>query len=141
MKTSKKKHFTTNRSIYTSHRHFDVLWSFILYILQRFVLFLKHSHYAYTPPYIHKTLPTLGNEKEQKQTEFYKKSSGNLIFLQATKNLKIIYFTCLTGRVLQNKVTPLKTVSSCKKSENFYKRFWRQTYKCTNGKTDKQKNR
>ena len=25
----------------------------------------KNSHYAYTPPYMHKTLPTLGNEKEQ----------------------------------------------------------------------------
>ena len=26
---------------------------------------LKNSHYAYIPPYMHKTLPTLGNEKEQ----------------------------------------------------------------------------
>ena len=36
LKTSKKKkknHFTTNISIYTSHRHFEVLCSFILYIL------------------------------------------------------------------------------------------------------------
>ena len=28
-------------------------------------LSLKNSHYAYIPPYMHKTLPTLGNEKEQ----------------------------------------------------------------------------
>ena len=42
-------------------------------------------------------LPTLGNEKEQKQIEFYEKSSGELIFSGATKNLKIIYFTGPTG--------------------------------------------
>ena len=63
------------------------------------------SHYAYIPPYMHKTLPTLGYEKEQLQTKFQEKSSGKLIFLQATKNLKMIYFTRPTGRVL--KVTPL----------------------------------
>ena len=85
-----------NKQIY-GQRHFYVLWSFILYILQRFVLSLKHNHYAYTPPYMHKTLPTLGNEKEQKQIEFYEKSSGELIFSGATKNLKIIYFTGPTG--------------------------------------------
>ena len=50
---------------------------------------------------MHKTLPTLGNEKEQLQIKFYKKSSGKLIFLQATKNLKIFYFTHLTGQVLK----------------------------------------
>ena len=50
---------------------------------------------------MHKTLPTLGNEKEQKQIKFYEKSLGKLIFSQATKNLKIIYFTCLSGRVLK----------------------------------------
>ena len=29
----KSVNFTTSRSIYTGHRHFEVLWSFILYIL------------------------------------------------------------------------------------------------------------
>ena len=61
----KNIYFTRNISIYTGHRHFEVLLSFILYILQRFVLSLKNSHYAYIPLYMHKTLPTLGNEKEQ----------------------------------------------------------------------------
>ena len=83
------------------HTHFEVLWSFILYILQRFVLSLIQSDYPYIPPYMHKTLPTLGNEKEQKQIKFYEKSLAKLIFSQATKNLKIIYFTCLSGRVLK----------------------------------------
>ena len=46
---------------------------------------------------MHKTLPTLGNEKEQQQIKFYEKSSGELIFSQATKNLKLIYFTHPTG--------------------------------------------
>ena len=50
---------------------------------------------------MHKTLPTLGNEKEQQQIKFYQKSLGELIFSQATKNLKIIYLTCPTGRVLK----------------------------------------
>ena len=48
-----------------------------------------------------KTLPTIGNEKEQWQIEFYNKSLGKMIFLRATKNLKIIYFTSLTWRVLK----------------------------------------
>ena len=73
MTTSKKSiHFTTDISIYMSHKHFEVLWSFILHILQRSVLSLKNSHYAYIPPYMHKTLLTLGNEKEQWQIKFYK---------------------------------------------------------------------
>ena len=50
---------------------------------------------------MHKTLPTLGNEKEQKQIKFYKKLSGEFIFSRATRNLKIIYFTHPTGQVLK----------------------------------------
>ena len=46
--------------------------------------------------YLFKTLPTIGNEKEQKQIKFYDKSLGKLIFSRATKNLKIIYFISLT---------------------------------------------
>ena len=56
-----------------------------------------HSHYAYIPPYVHKTLPTLEIEKEQQQIKLYKKLSGELIFLRANKNLKQFYFTCPTG--------------------------------------------
>ena len=26
---------------------------------------IKNSHYTYIPPYMHETLPILGNEKEQ----------------------------------------------------------------------------
>ena len=29
------------------------------------LLSLKNSHYTYIPPCMHKTLPTLGNEKEK----------------------------------------------------------------------------
>ena len=59
MKTSKKNiHFTPNISLYTGHRHFQVLQ-----IVK--VCFFKNSHYAYILPYIHKTVETLGNEKEQ----------------------------------------------------------------------------
>ena len=95
MNTSKKKTFISQQiDLYIGHRYFNVSRSFILYILQRSVLSLKHNHYAYTSPYMHKTLQTLENEKEQKQIEFYEKSSGKLIFSsQAIKSLKIIYFT------------------------------------------------
>ena len=61
-----KKHINfCSKHIYTGHRRFEVLWSFILYIFWRFVLSLKTSHYAYVPPFMHKPLPTLGNKKEQ----------------------------------------------------------------------------
>ena len=44
---------------------------------------------------MYKTLPTLGNEKEQQEIKFYGKSLGEFIFLWATKNLKMFYFTRL----------------------------------------------
>ena len=94
MKTSKKPiHFITYVSIRAGCRHFKVWWGFILHILYRFILSLKNIHFAYIPLYMHKTLRTLGNEKEQQQIKFYKKSLGELIFWRATKNLKIFYFT------------------------------------------------
>ena len=49
---------------------------------------------------MHKTLPTLGTEKERSEIKFYIKSSGEFFFSRATKNLKIFYFTRPTGRVL-----------------------------------------
>ena len=83
-------HFITNISIYTIT---DILkiYEVILYILQRFVLSLKNSDYAYAyiSPYMNKTLSTLGNEKEQQQIKFYEKLLGELIFSRATKNLKM----------------------------------------------------
>ena len=42
---------------------------------------------------MHKIIQTLGNKKEQRQTKFYEKPLGELIFSQATKNLKMFYFT------------------------------------------------
>ena len=54
---SEKKpiHFIANISAYSSHRH---VWTKVSSVF-------KNSHYAYIPPYMHKALPTLGNEKEQ----------------------------------------------------------------------------
>ena len=46
-------------------------------------------------------LPTLGHEEEQQQIKFYKKSLGELIFSQLTKNLKMFYFTRPAGQVLK----------------------------------------
>ena len=62
MKHQKRNiHLTTNISIYTCYRHFEVL--FCTYCKGFFVF--QTSHYAYIPPYMLKTLPTLENEKEQ----------------------------------------------------------------------------
>ena len=46
---------------------------------------------------MHKTLPTLGNEKEQNQIKFSKKLLGEMIFLWATENLKMFNFTRPNG--------------------------------------------
>ena len=46
---------------------------------------------------MNKPLPTLGNEKEQQQIEFYEKLSEELIFSRVAKNLKMFYFTLPTG--------------------------------------------
>ena len=34
---------------------------------------MGYSHYAYIHLYMHKTLPTLGNEKDQQRIKFYEK--------------------------------------------------------------------
>ena len=48
----------------------------------RFAFSLKDSYYAYLPPHLNKTLPTLGNEKKKK-TENYilQKIVGRVDFL------------------------------------------------------------
>ena len=60
----KKINLTTNISMYMGHRHF-VKFCFVHIVKISFVF--KNSHYAYIPPYMHKILPTLGNEKEKHQ--------------------------------------------------------------------------
>ena len=63
MKTWRKKKIITNTSIYTITailKFYEVL--FCTYCKG---LFLKNSYYAYVPPYMNKTVPTLGNEKKQ----------------------------------------------------------------------------
>ena len=76
MKISKKNSFISQETeLYI--RVTDIL-KFYEVLLQRFVLSLKHSYYAYIPSYMHKTLPTLGSDKEQ--ISFYEKVSGKLIF-------------------------------------------------------------
>ena len=105
-------HFTTN----IGHRHFEVLWSFILFILWRFVLSFKSRHYAYIPPPMHKSLPTLGNKKEQQRIKFYEKSSGELIFLRTTKNFKWSISLARLSKWSKSKVTPLAAIT-----ENYQK--------------------
>ena len=125
------------------HRHFlKVLWSFILYILQRFVFSLKHSHYAYIPPYMHKTLPTLGKEKKQKQIEFYeklsddKKSQNNLFHLPAwvsVQKVRLHHCILIYGSRKSWKFHPQTLVAEIwvLKYEKFYKlRNWLDKWQC-----------
>ena len=98
-----EKKTVTSLQIYLYIRS-QAFWSFMKFYFVHIVkvsLSLKNSYYAYIPPYMNKTLPTLGNEKEQQQIKFYEKMSGELIFSRATKYLKMFYFTRPTGRVLK----------------------------------------
>ena len=65
MKTLEKKHSFHNKHIYIIWIT-DILEFYkVLFCTYRKVLSLKNSRYAYIPPYMYKTLPTLRNEKEQ----------------------------------------------------------------------------
>ena len=104
MKTSEKKHSFHNKHTYIYRP--QTFWSFMnfyfvhTYCKDLFCLW-KNSHYAYILLYLHKTLPTLENEKEQWQIRFSKKLLGKLIFLRVTKNFKMFYFTHTTAWVLK----------------------------------------
>ena len=64
MKTSKKPiHFTTDISIFMGHKHFEVYE--VLFCTYCIGLVFKKQSLCLYSPYIHKTLLTLGNEKEQ----------------------------------------------------------------------------
>ena len=98
-----EKKTVTSLQIYLNIRS-QAFWSFMKFYFVHIVkvcFVFKNSYYAYIPPYMNKTLPTLGNEKEQQQIKFYEKMSGELIFSRATKYLKMFYFTRPTGRVLK----------------------------------------
>ena len=79
----KEKTFISQQtSIYTDHhRHFEVLLSFILYILQGVFLSLKTSHCAYIPPYMHKAPTTLGNDRQNNSKLNFTKNVGQFDFL------------------------------------------------------------
>ena len=59
---------------------------------------------------MHKTLPTLENEKEQYQIKFHEKSSGKLIFLRATKNRKCSISLPRLGKCSKSKAAQLYNI-------------------------------
>ena len=71
-------HFTTDISvnIYGLQIFSSFMQFYFVHIVKVCFVF-KNSRYAYIPPYMHKTLPTLGNEKEQSQIKFYKNPRAN----------------------------------------------------------------
>ena len=97
MKMLKKKTFISQQT-YLYIRVTYILKFHFVHIAKVCSIF-RNSCYA---QYLHKPLPTLGTEKEQQQIKIHEKSSGELIFSRTIKNLKIFYFTRLTGRVLKN---------------------------------------
>ena len=89
---------------------------YFVYIVKVCFVSKKNNNYAYIPSYAHKTLSILGNEKEQLQIKFYKKSWDKLIFLWATKNLKMFYFKMFS----KSKVTPPENVVFKEQFKIFY---------------------
>ena len=87
----KKKSFH-NKHIYTcGSQTFRSFMKFYFGHIVKICFVFKNIHYIHITLYMHRTLPTLGNEKEQQQINFYEKSSGKLIFSRDTKNLWMIF--------------------------------------------------
>ena len=98
--TTKNKNKNVHKQIYIGVTDISKFYEVFVHIVKVDSGFKKQRFWFYYL-YIHETLPTLGNEKEQKQIKFWEKSLGELIFSWATKYLKMFYFTCLTGRVFK----------------------------------------
>ena len=69
----KKPHSFHNQQIciYRSQTFWSFMKFHFVHIVKVYFVF-KNSNYAYIPPYIHKTLPALVNEKEQQKLHFMK---------------------------------------------------------------------
>ena len=68
---------------------------------------LKNSYYVYIPPYMNKTLPTLGNEKENKKLKFTKNCCTSWFSLGRLKISKCSISLTLMGKCSKSKVRPL----------------------------------
>ena len=68
-----------------------------VYIYTLYNIYIIYILYIYIYICLYEILLTLGYEKKQQQIKYYEKSLDELIFSRATKNLKMVYFTCLTG--------------------------------------------
>ena len=96
----KKKKTPVHKQIYIGVTDISKFYEVFVHIVKVDSVFKKQRFCLYSL-YMHETLPTLGNEKEQKQIKFWEKWLGELIFSWATKYLKMFYFTCPTGRVFK----------------------------------------
>ena len=61
-----------SQQIYGSQTFWSFMKFYFVHIIH-YVHILKNSYYAYILPYMHESLLTLGNEKEQQQIKFYEK--------------------------------------------------------------------
>ena len=96
----KKKKKNVHKQIYIGVTDILKFYKVFVHIVKVDSVFKKQRFCLYSL-YMHETLPTLGNQKEQKQIKFWEKSLGELIFSWATKYLKMFYFNCPTGRVFK----------------------------------------
>ena len=87
----KKKSFH-NKHIYTcGSQTFRSFMKFYFGHIVKICFVFKNIYYIHITLYMHRTPPTLGNEKEQQQINFYEKSPGKLIYSRDTKNLWMIF--------------------------------------------------
>ena len=67
-----------SRQIYRSETFLSFMKFYFVHIVH-YVRILKNSYYAYIPPYMHKSLLTLGDKKEQQQIEFMKNCQDDFL--------------------------------------------------------------
>ena len=72
-----------------------------IYIYIHYIIHIMYILYICVYICLYEILLTLGYEKKQQQIKYYEKSLDELILSRAAKNLKMVNFICLTGRVLK----------------------------------------
>ena len=79
------------------NQHVHIYIYIYIYIYIHYIIYILYIYIIYIYICLYEILLTLGYEKKQQQIKYYEKSLDELIFSLATKNLKMVYFTCLTG--------------------------------------------
>ena len=106
-----------SRQIYRSETFLSFMKFYFVHIVH-YVHILKNSYYAYIPPYMHKSLLTLGDKKEQQQIEFYEKLSRWFSY-RRLKVSKCSISLARLGECSKSKVATLSTSCLCETRTSF----------------------